>query len=120
MPDSHFEPHSQLNNDFISAISSLGKAYYGAPYNNMYRFALPARLPNSFVKGRPSDTMKFAPKSLEGLVLEGSMTRLGDALYDWMHLVNQLYGFPGQTWPCLYPTQEVEPCINEKSLDMKI
>lgn len=49
----------------------------------MYRFALPARLPNSFVKGRPSDTMKFAPKSLEGLVLEGSMTRLGDALYDW-------------------------------------
>lgn len=29
LPDSHFEPHSQLNNDFISAISSLGKAYYG-------------------------------------------------------------------------------------------
>ena len=85
LPDSHYQPHSNLNSDFISAIAQLGKAYYGAPYNNIYRFALPARLPNSLVQGRPSDVSTFVPESftLEDLVLEASMTRLGDALYDW-------------------------------------
>ena len=90
LPDSHYQPHSQLNNDFIAAIAELGKAYYGAPYNDgsslsSYRFALPARLPNILALGRPSDLSMFAPESftLEGLALEGSTTRLGDALYDW-------------------------------------
>ena len=86
LPDSHYQPHSKLNTDFISGIAELSKAYYGAPYcNSRYRFPLPARPPNILAQGRPSDLSTFAPESftLEGLALEGSMTRLGDALYDW-------------------------------------
>lgn len=108
LPDSHYQPHSVLNNDYIAAIAELAKAYFAPRDSNIYRFSLPARLPNSLAGGRPSDLPIFAPESctLEGLILEGSTTRLGNALYDWMHLVNELYGTPGSTWPCLRPSKK--------------
>ena len=93
LPDSHYQPHSVLNNDYIAAIAELAKAYFAPRDSNIYRFPLPARLPNSLAGGRPSDLPIFAPESctLEGLILEGSTTRLGNALYDWYVIYIYIY-----------------------------
>lgn len=118
---SNYHPHKELDDDIIAALSMLAKAYYGAPYVSQYGFALPARLAHS-LRGpkKPRDYSKIfgaETSNVEGLVLEGSITRLVDALYDWLSLINETYTSAGDIWPCLNP---IENASNEDSNDIEV
>jgi len=122
LPSSHFHLHSELNIDIIVAFSMLSKAYFGAPYESQYRFALPARLPQTHSEPRSEESnQKYSTETsdLTALIVEGSMIRLGNALHDWISLVNKMCVMPIDLWPCLMTVKiNIKATLKKGSLVM--